>query len=79
MAEQWGAYLEEYLTNVEGNMNGACCAAMLIGEDGQAYAAAPVAGDAGWALIFKDPHQEDILQDDGPDRRKSRIAQTETV
>ena len=79
MAEQWGAYLEEYLTNVEGNMNGACCAAMLIGEDGQAYAAAPVAADVGWALIYKDPHQEDILQDDGETTKKMSVDECKCI
>jgi hypothetical protein len=79
MADQWGVYLEEYLTAPEGNLNGACCAAMLIGEDGQAYAAAPVAGDAGWGIIYKDPHQEDILQDDGETTKKMNIDECKCI
>ena len=33
--------------------------------DGAFYAAAPVAGDAGWGIIYAEDHEEKILQDDG--------------
>merc|ERR1712166_343114 len=33
--------------------------------DGNFYAAAPVADDAGWGLIFKEDYKEKILQPDG--------------
>merc|ERR1712194_365007 len=33
-------------------------------EDGAFYAAAPVEGEAGWAIVFKDAHEEEITQDD---------------
>merc|ERR1712048_111122 len=35
-----------------------------MGTDGNFYAAAPQAGEAGWALIYKEDHEEDIMQED---------------
>jgi hypothetical protein len=81
MADQWGAYLEEYLTNPTETPDkvGACVAAMLIGADGAAYAAAPTAGDAGWGLIYADPHEEDILQDDGETYKKMTVDENKAI
>ncbi|CAE8616488.1 unnamed protein product [Polarella glacialis] len=62
MAEEanWDNTLEEWLIT-----EGFCCAAGLAqGADGMFYAAAPAAEEAGWGIIFKDDHEEDIMQDD---------------
>merc|ERR1712032_354603 len=32
--------------------------------DGQPYAAAPVKDEAGWGFVYKDDHEESIMQDD---------------
>merc|ERR1712179_820994 len=38
-------------------------------SDGAFYAAAPTAGEAGWAIVFKDPHEEDVAQEDGSTKK----------
>jgi len=63
MAEEasWDQQIEDYLTS-----EGACYAAGLAqATDGAFYAAAPQAGEEGWGHIFKDAHDEKVLQDDG--------------
>ena len=58
MADEWGASLQEYLIDTE---IPTCCAAGLAQvSDFQFYAAAPVAGDAGWGLIYKDDYEASI-------------------
>ena len=61
MAEAWDQTLEEWVVS-----EGYCVAAgMAQVADGQWYAAAPVAGDAGWNLIYKEDHEQQIMQEDG--------------
>merc|ERR1712150_2020 len=44
---------------------GYCCAGALANlEDGAMYAAAPAANEEGWGLIFAEPHEEEIMQED---------------
>ena len=65
MADAWDPTLEEWVTSEE-----FCCAAgMAQATDGNFYAAAPVAGDEGWGYIFKDPHEEDVMQEDGSTKK----------
>eukprot|EP00929_Paragymnodinium_shiwhaense_P045662 TRINITY_DN232_c0_g2_i1.p2 TRINITY_DN232_c0_g2~~TRINITY_DN232_c0_g2_i1.p2 ORF type:complete len:166 (+),score=64.61 TRINITY_DN232_c0_g2_i1:73-570(+) len=69
MAEGWDAQLETYMLS-----EGHCYAAGLAqAEDGAFYAAAPVAGEAGWGFIFKEDHEQDILQEDGETTKKHTI------
>merc|ERR1719261_1273266 len=57
----WDATCEEWLVTP-----GACYAAgMAQLEDGNFYAAAPQAGEAGWGFIYKDDYKEKVLQPDG--------------
>eukprot|EP00929_Paragymnodinium_shiwhaense_P046982 TRINITY_DN2386_c0_g1_i1.p1 TRINITY_DN2386_c0_g1~~TRINITY_DN2386_c0_g1_i1.p1 ORF type:complete len:166 (-),score=64.92 TRINITY_DN2386_c0_g1_i1:156-653(-) len=71
MAEGWDAQLETYLIS-----EGYCCAAGLAQmEDGAFYAAAPTAGEAGWGLIYKEDHEQDILQEDGETTKKFTISE----
>jgi hypothetical protein len=64
MAEEgqsWDTTLEEWVIS-----EGYCVAAGMAQQaDFALYAAAPAADEAGWALIFKEDHEEQILQDDG--------------
>jgi len=67
--ESWDASLQEYMIDP-----GTCSAAGLAQQsDGAFYAAAPVAEEAGWAIIFKEDHEEDILQEDGETYKKMTI------
>merc|ERR1711879_1045048 len=60
-----GAQLQEYMIDT-----GHCIgAAMAQQTDGAFYAAAPVANEAGWAIVYKDPHEEDIMQEDGSTKK----------
>merc|ERR1739845_8841 len=65
--EAWDPTLEEWVT-----AEGSCCAAGLAqASDCAFYAAAPTAGEAGWAMIYKDNHDEDIMQEDGSTKKES--------
>merc|ERR1711862_879469 len=69
MAEAWDGTLEEWVVS-----EGYCAAAAMAQQtDGQWYAAAPVAGDAGWGMIYKEDHEQDILQEDGVTTKKMTI------
>mmetsp|Transcript_136370 Transcript_136370/g.345314 ORF Transcript_136370/g.345314 Transcript_136370/m.345314 type:complete len:167 (+) Transcript_136370:80-580(+) len=62
MAEEgsWDTTIQEWLID-----EGYCCAgALAYLESGEMYAAAPVADEAGWGLVYKEDHEEDIMQDD---------------
>ena len=60
----WDSQLQEYMLD-----GGACSAAALAQmSDGAFYAAAPVADEAGWAMVFKDPHEQKIMQEDGSEK-----------
>jgi len=72
MGESWDGTLEEWVVS-----EGYCYAAgMAQLEDGMYYAAAPVEGEAGWGFIYKDDHEEDILQDDGETTKKITISES---
>ncbi|CAE7895732.1 Pfn [Symbiodinium necroappetens] len=69
MAEEeeasWDQTLDEWLIS-----EGYCYAAgMAQLEDGNFYAAAPVAEEAGWGFIYKDDHEEMIMQDDMTEKK----------
>mmetsp|Transcript_46431 Transcript_46431/g.104346 ORF Transcript_46431/g.104346 Transcript_46431/m.104346 type:complete len:169 (-) Transcript_46431:119-625(-) len=69
MAEEeegsWDTTIEEWLIS-----EGFCCAGALAQTtDGAFYAAAPVADEAGWAIVFKEDHEETILNDDMSEKK----------
>mmetsp|Transcript_76536 Transcript_76536/g.198969 ORF Transcript_76536/g.198969 Transcript_76536/m.198969 type:complete len:168 (+) Transcript_76536:108-611(+) len=56
----WDQTIQEWLID-----EGYCCAgALAYLESGEMYAAAPVEGEAGWGLVYKEDHEEEIMQDD---------------
>merc|ERR1712107_955431 len=56
-----------------------CASGLAQQTDGAFYAAAPVADDAGWERIYKDDHEEDILQEDGETVKKVMINEAATL
>mmetsp|Transcript_74705 Transcript_74705/g.139455 ORF Transcript_74705/g.139455 Transcript_74705/m.139455 type:complete len:167 (+) Transcript_74705:105-605(+) len=73
--ESWDAQLQEYMIDTE-----LCYAAGLAqSEDGAFYAAAPTADEAGWGIIFKEDHEEEILQEDGETVKKVTINEGATL
>jgi len=69
MAEEeeasWDQTLDEWLIS-----EGYCYAAgMAQLEDGNFYAAAPVADEAGWGFIYKEDHEQMIMQDDMTEKK----------
>jgi len=61
VAGSWDQILQEWCIDTKH-----CCAAALAQTtDYQLYAAAPVADDAGWGLIYKEDHDEQIMQQNG--------------
>eukprot|EP00933_Yihiella_yeosuensis_P023956 TRINITY_DN1858_c0_g1_i1.p1 TRINITY_DN1858_c0_g1~~TRINITY_DN1858_c0_g1_i1.p1 ORF type:complete len:169 (+),score=48.58 TRINITY_DN1858_c0_g1_i1:109-615(+) len=77
MAEEgsWDQTLDEWVIS-----EGYCCAAGLAQlEDAAFYAAAPVADEKGWGIIYKDPHEEDITQDDGVSTKKMQVTEANTL
>mmetsp|Transcript_76413 Transcript_76413/g.163861 ORF Transcript_76413/g.163861 Transcript_76413/m.163861 type:complete len:167 (-) Transcript_76413:162-662(-) len=68
MAEEegsWDQTLEEWVLSEGYNY----AAFMAQCTDGAAYAAAPVAEEAGWGFIWKDDHEEALEQDDGTTKK----------
>merc|ERR1712061_913653 len=61
----WDSTVEEWVLS-EGHDYAAFMAQCT---DGAAYAAAPVADEAGWGFIWKDDHEEDVEQDDGTSKK----------
>jgi len=63
MAEEegsWDSTIQEWLID-----EGYCCAGALgYLESGELYAAAPTEDEAGWGMVFKEDHDEEIMQDD---------------
>ena len=56
--ESWDWTLQEWLTDT-----GSCyAAAMAQKADGAMYAAAPTENDAGWADVYAEDHEQEILQ-----------------
>merc|ERR1712151_936643 len=47
--------------------------ALAQGSDAFFYAAAPVAGEAGWAIVYKEDHEQTVLQEDGATEKKQTI------
>lgn len=72
--QSWDDILQEYCVNT-GHIKAAALAKL---EDLQFYAAAPIEGDEGWNLLFKEDHQEEILQDD-ESTRSVTINETQTL
>jgi len=60
VVSSWDAILEEWCVGT-GHITAAALAQI---EDFQFYAAAPVEGDGGWNMLYKDDHEEEILQND---------------
>merc|ERR1712217_36593 len=62
-----GSTVEEWLLS-----EGYCCAGALAqASDCFFYAAAPVEGEAGWAIVYKEDHEETVLMDDGATKKKT--------
>mmetsp|Transcript_48513 Transcript_48513/g.143204 ORF Transcript_48513/g.143204 Transcript_48513/m.143204 type:complete len:173 (-) Transcript_48513:200-718(-) len=78
MAEEgqsWDTTLDEWVIS-----EGYCIAAGMAQQaDFALYAAAPAADEAGWALIFKEDHEEQILQDDGETTKPMTINEATTL
>merc|ERR1719428_1892115 len=72
MAEEegsWDKTVEEWLVG-----EGYCCAGALAqSTDGAFYAAAPVEGEAGWGLVYKEDHEEKYMLDDGVTEKSMTI------
>eukprot|EP00405_Crypthecodinium_cohnii_P002247 CAMPEP_0194758408 /NCGR_PEP_ID=MMETSP0323_2-20130528/11688_1 /TAXON_ID=2866 ORGANISM="Crypthecodinium cohnii, Strain Seligo" /NCGR_SAMPLE_ID=MMETSP0323_2 /ASSEMBLY_ACC=CAM_ASM_000346 /LENGTH=167 /DNA_ID=CAMNT_0039678727 /DNA_START=27 /DNA_END=530 /DNA_ORIENTATION=- len=64
--QQWDSTIEEWLVS-EGN-----CVAGGLGDPstGALYAAAPVEGEAGWAMLFKEPYSQALAQEDGSEKEE---------
>merc|ERR1711953_1194649 len=72
MAEEegsWDSTVDEWLCS-----EGYCCAGALAqGSYAFFYAAAPVEGEAGWAIVYKEDHEETVLMEDGSTEKKMTI------
>jgi len=77
MAEEssWDQTIDDWLCGEEA-LNACCAGGLAQQEDGMFYAAAPVAAEAGWALIYKEDHEEDVLQEDGETTKKQTISES---
>jgi len=78
---EWDTYLDTYLTNEtleDGNTRGAFAAALANVSDYQFYAASPSEGDAGWAKVYADPQNRQIMQEDGTEK-PVMITESETL
>eukprot|EP00405_Crypthecodinium_cohnii_P009527 CAMPEP_0206443358 /NCGR_PEP_ID=MMETSP0324_2-20121206/14318_1 /ASSEMBLY_ACC=CAM_ASM_000836 /TAXON_ID=2866 /ORGANISM="Crypthecodinium cohnii, Strain Seligo" /LENGTH=167 /DNA_ID=CAMNT_0053911273 /DNA_START=72 /DNA_END=575 /DNA_ORIENTATION=- len=67
MAEEevaWDSTVQEWLVD-EGQ-----CVAGGLGDPatGMLYAAAPVAGEEGWGLLYKEPYEQMLAQEDGSEK-----------
>ena len=70
----WDNTLDEWLIS-----EGHCYAAAMSGEDGVLYAAAPAAEEKGWSFVFKDDHEEDVLQEDGSTYKKVTVSEAKSL
>jgi len=65
----WDSIMDEWFcTPTDGSKAPVCATGLASKADFALYAAAPVAGDAGWTALWKDAHDEQIAQDDGTDK-----------
>jgi len=68
MAEEeegsWDTTIEEWLIS-----EGFCYAGSLAQADGAMYAAAPVANEEGWSYVYKEDHEETVLNDDMSEKK----------
>lgn len=72
MAGEWDQVVQDWLITP-----GACIAGGLANKaDCNFYAAAPIEGEKGWGIIYKDPHEEDMLQEDGVTTKKVMITES---
>mmetsp|Transcript_162079 Transcript_162079/g.514958 ORF Transcript_162079/g.514958 Transcript_162079/m.514958 type:complete len:169 (-) Transcript_162079:170-676(-) len=63
----WNATIEEWLL-----AEGQCVAGALASvTDGAMYAAAPVANEEGWGLLFKEPYKTMLAQEDGTEKEET--------
>jgi len=61
----WDSQLQEYMIDT-----GSCIGAALAqASDGAFYAAAPVEAEAGWAIVYADPQERDVAQEDGSTKK----------
>eukprot|EP00747_Dinoflagellata_sp_TGD_P162200 gnl/TRDRNA2_/TRDRNA2_179541_c0_seq1.p1 gnl/TRDRNA2_/TRDRNA2_179541_c0~~gnl/TRDRNA2_/TRDRNA2_179541_c0_seq1.p1 ORF type:complete len:171 (-),score=38.95 gnl/TRDRNA2_/TRDRNA2_179541_c0_seq1:100-612(-) len=67
----WDNTIEEWILYEEGKYAFAGALAQI--GDGQLYAAAPVKDQAGWGFVYKEDHEEEILQEDGETTKKVTI------
>lgn len=76
MAESsWDNTLEEWLL-----AEGFCCAASLANlTDGELYAAAPVAGEQGWAMMHADEGEREVLAGEGESTTKVWIKEADCI
>lgn len=77
MAEEgsWDTTLEEWVLS-----EGYCTAAAMAQKaDYKLYAAAPVAGEAGWGMVYKDDHEEQITQEDGETTKPKTISEVKCL
>jgi len=62
---EWDSTLSEWVVD-----EGYCYAAAMAQQaDGAFYAAAPATDEAGWAFVYADPAERDIMQDDGTTKK----------
>ena len=71
----WDESLQEW-TTATGNAEAAALAQLA---DGAFYAACPTAGEAGWGIVYKDDHEEEILQADGETVKKVMVNEASTL
>merc|ERR1711862_803806 len=66
----WDSTLDEWLTSSSAEGREPCWAAALAQKEGDAslYAAAPAANEEGWSIVYADPKEQTILQDDGSEK-----------
>merc|ERR1712136_338299 len=67
--------LQEW-TTATGNAEAAALAQLA---DGAFYAACPTVGEAGWGIVYKDDHEEEILQADGETVKKVMVNEASTL
>ena len=70
------AVLVQEWTTATGNAEAAALAQLA---DGAFYAACPTAGEAGWGIVYKDDHEEEILQADGETVKKMMVNEASTL
>mmetsp|Transcript_29751 Transcript_29751/g.69174 ORF Transcript_29751/g.69174 Transcript_29751/m.69174 type:complete len:168 (+) Transcript_29751:84-587(+) len=65
----WDQTIQEWIVDT----GYAYAGALAQKEDGAFFAAAPVAGEAGWGFVFMEDHEVDVTQEDGETVKKETI------